>query len=165
MDMIAKVRTLWSFSQENMQATGSSSDNKIRWLATNGLWSQNVLFGTLGYCEKNKFRSWHVGLYCCIETVSLSVHELVQPVQIVVWTPQLRRKERQGEKNTDRAQTWDLLYRRVSATRATDSGQDPPSPITLKYWSSHKYMFIFKALYVKIHSFYQTVHHTWAFSI
>ena len=161
MDMIAKVCLLWSFSQDNMPATGRrSTDNKISWLATNGLWSQNVLFSTSGYCEKNKCRSWHVGLYCWIENVSMSVHELVQPVQIVVWTPQLRRKEWQGEKDHRPSSNLDLLYRRVSATRATNSSRDPPSPIALKYWSSCKYTFIFKALYIKIHSFYQTVHHS-----
>ena len=49
-----------------------------------------------------------------------------------MWNPQLRRKRRQGKKDQrPRSNSGPTLYRGVSATRATETGRDPPSPIPL----------------------------------
>ena len=51
-------------------------------------------------------------------------------------TPQLQRKRRQGKKDQrPRSNSGPTLYRGVSATRATETGRDPPSPIALMYRS------------------------------
>ena len=53
-----------------------------------------------------------------------------------MWTPQLRRIGRQGNKDPwPSSNSGPTLYHRVSATQASDPSHDPLSPIVLKYRS------------------------------
>ena len=66
------------------------------------------------------------------QNVSLSVRELVQTCSWIVVTPQFRRTEQQGKKDQQpSSNSGPVLYRKVSATRATNPSRDPPSPIAL----------------------------------